>query len=315
MVILPWPGRIRTRATAALRRPVFWHNGVPSLIFVVTFGVPVSRTGSVLGATGISRPGPGAGHVEWFGLLRLVRVLGAGVDLQLVQLLATEPGTGEHAPDGASHDLLGPLRQQIAVLLLGEATGVAAVVVHELLLGLVRGEHDLGRVDHDDVVAGVDVGGEDRLVLAPQARGHFGGQSSEHHALRVDDVPGPGDVVSFGRKSAHEEILVLYPGPGRASRRPTGSGADRGASLHTGNSCRWPARNVRRCDHPRANGGPRRGRGHSSYSTPTRHSPCGGAMTPPTRDRSPLCSSQLTSDARRRPRPTSTRAPTTERTI
>ena len=38
-------------------------------------------------------------------------------------------------------------------------------------------------------------------------------------------------------------------------------------------------------------------------------------MTPPTRDRSPLCSSQLTSDARRRPRPTSTSAPTTERTI
>ena len=33
------------------------------------------------------------------------------------------------------------------------------------------------------------------------------------------------------------------------------------------------------------------------------------------RDRSPLCNSQLTSDARRRPRPTSTSAPTTERTI
>ena len=38
-------------------------------------------------------------------------------------------------------------------------------------------------------------------------------------------------------------------------------------------------------------------------------------MTPPTRDRSPLCRSQLTSEARRRPRPTSTRVPTTERTI
>ena len=38
-------------------------------------------------------------------------------------------------------------------------------------------------------------------------------------------------------------------------------------------------------------------------------------MTPPTRDRSPLWRSQLTSDARRRPRPTSTRVPTTDRTI
>ena len=44
---------------------------------------------------------------------------------------------------------------------------------------------------------------------------------------------------------------------------------------------RWPAHNVRRCDRPPANGRCRAGVcGHSSYSTPTRHSPCGGAMTP-----------------------------------
>src|ERR1700692_533006 len=119
MVIFPWPGRMRTRATAALRRPVFWHSGVPSLIFVVTSSVPVWWARGTRAAPGTSRRHPGAGHVEGLGLLRLVGMLGAGVDLQLEQLLTTEPGTGQHAPDRPAHDLLGALRHEVAVLLLG----------------------------------------------------------------------------------------------------------------------------------------------------------------------------------------------------
>ena len=66
-----------------------------------------------------------------------------------------------------------------------------------MLVGLAGGQDDLVGVDDDDVVTGVDVGREDRLVLAAQDVGDLGGQAAEHQALGVDDVPGAGDVGWF----------------------------------------------------------------------------------------------------------------------
>ena len=80
----------------------------------------------------------------------------------------------------------------------GEPARIAAVPVGHLAVRLARGQHHLVGVDHDDVVAHVDVGGEGRLVLAPQDRGHLGGQPAEHQAVGVDDVPGTGDVGGLG---------------------------------------------------------------------------------------------------------------------
>jgi hypothetical protein len=65
-------------------------------------------------------------------------------------------------------------RPREALLHLGEvgladAAGVAGVAVVHLVLSLVAGHAQLLGVDHDDVVAGVDVRGVDGLVLAAQA--------------------------------------------------------------------------------------------------------------------------------------------------
>jgi hypothetical protein len=77
--------------------------------------------------------------------------------------------------------------------------------VHHLAVGLAVGQHDLLRIDDDDVVTGIDVGGEDRLVLATQDAGDLGAQTTEHHALGVDDVPGAGDLTCFRAVRAHLE--------------------------------------------------------------------------------------------------------------
>src|SRR4051812_41406977 len=83
--ILPLPGRIRTRATACLRRPVVWTRGLGT----------VSLSPSV--------PGAGAGKVEGLGRLGGVGMLRPGVDLELAQHLVAERALGQHAAHGLAH--------------------------------------------------------------------------------------------------------------------------------------------------------------------------------------------------------------------
>ena len=112
--------------------------------------------------------------LEHFGVLRLVRMLRAGVDLELAELGAPELVVGEHAAHGVADDLLGAASLELGVRLALDAAGIARVVVVHLLLGLVAGHDDLLGVDDDDEVAGVDVGRVDGLALAAQAVGDDG---------------------------------------------------------------------------------------------------------------------------------------------
>jgi hypothetical protein len=77
-----------------------------------------------------------------------------------------------------------------------DAAGVAGMPVVRLLVALVAGQPHLFGVDHDDVVAAVDMRGVAGLVLAAQSPGEFGGQPAEHHAVGVDHVP---PLVDLGR--------------------------------------------------------------------------------------------------------------------
>ncbi len=63
------------------------------------------------------------------------------------------------------------------------------MAVHLFAIGLARGEHDLVGVHDDHEVAGVEVRGEDRLVLAAEHAGDLGAQPAEDEPVRVDDVP------------------------------------------------------------------------------------------------------------------------------
>src|SRR3954468_14156544 len=90
----------------------------------------------------------------------------AGIDLELAQLLGAESRVRQHAPDRAAHDLLGPTLEQLAERLLLEALRMPAVADVRLRLELGRADRDLAGVEHDHMVARVEVRRPGRLVLA-----------------------------------------------------------------------------------------------------------------------------------------------------
>src|ERR671922_1852154 len=85
---------------------------------------------------------------ESLGVLSYVRMLGAGVDLELVDLLPGEPVPRKHPLHGLAQDLGGPALELVAERPLPQAAGVAGVAVVDLLLPLLAGDRDFVGV-HD----------------------------------------------------------------------------------------------------------------------------------------------------------------------
>jgi hypothetical protein len=142
-----------------------------------------------------------------------------GLLLELLEHLPPERTLGQHALD---RQLDHPLRvpgHQLGQRLGAEPAGIAGVAVVPLVGALLGIDGDAGGVDHDHVVAGVDVGGVDGLVLAAEHPGHLGGQAAEDEALGVDHVPGAGDIGGLGREGAHPGV-PLHTGSGRPNRLP-----------------------------------------------------------------------------------------------
>src|SRR5262249_42058014 len=137
--------------------------------------------------------------------LRAVRMLRAGVDLQLRDLLAREAVLREHALDGAAQHLLPPAVALIAPRAGAQRAGIARVPVVALLVELVARDVDLLRVHDDNEVARVDVRRVRRLALAAEGVGDAGRQPPEGLALGVDDVPLAGNLAGLCAVGLHSE--------------------------------------------------------------------------------------------------------------
>src|SRR4051794_40103880 len=104
--ISPSPGSRRTRAIAVLRRPV-----------------PEKKAGLAI---------DGSSSGERLRPLGLMWMVGAGVDLELAQLLDAETVPRKHALDGPSDDLFGATLEEMSEGLLLVALRMAAVADVEL---------------------------------------------------------------------------------------------------------------------------------------------------------------------------------------
>jgi len=138
----------------------------------------------------------GQANGEDLRLLRSVGMLGAGVHAKLREHLTSEVVLRKHAAHGRAHDAIGVgRREQLVGRDRLDTAHVARVVGVDLLLALAAGQDDLLGVHDDDVVAGVGVGREGRLVLPAQNGRHARRQPAEDQVLRVDDVPAAFDLV------------------------------------------------------------------------------------------------------------------------
>src|SRR5690606_27551730 len=141
--------------------------------------------------------------LERLRLLGGVRVFGTLVDLELAVHRAAERVLRQHALDrDLDHAFRVALQRLGEVLRLQVADVTGEPVVH-LVLQLLAGHGDLLGIDHDEVIAGVDVGGEHGLVLAAEAACQLGGEAAQGLALGIDDVPVSLDGLVLGAESLH----------------------------------------------------------------------------------------------------------------
>src|SRR5450432_4462729 len=135
---------------------------------------------------------PSGQRLRPLGLMRMIR---AGIHLQLSQLLGAEAVVREHALDRPANDLLRATLEEVTEGLLLVALGMTAVADVELGFELVAADRDLGRIEDDHVVARVEVGGVGWLVLADEDVGDPRRKAAEGLIRRVNDEPAPVDLA------------------------------------------------------------------------------------------------------------------------
>ena len=89
-----------------------------------------------------------------------------------------------------------------------EPAGVAGMAMVHLVGAFVAGDADLLRIDDDDVVTGVDMGGKNRLVLAAKPFGDFARQPSQRPVGGVHHVPVP--LYRFWFCTVGGHLILLY---------------------------------------------------------------------------------------------------------
>ena len=95
-----------------------------------------------------------------------MRVIRTGIDFQFAVHRRAHLRLGQHAVHGILDKLFRlPLPHETRAFL-AQAALVAAMLALNLLIFLAAGELHLGRVHHDDVIAGIDERGIRCLVLA-----------------------------------------------------------------------------------------------------------------------------------------------------
>ena len=137
-----------------------------------------------------------------------MRVFGTLVNMQLGDDRTAETIVRDHSLDGAFDDQFGMATAtglgRFGFMATNE-TGVAHVLFLDFLLA---GKDSFFGIDHDNVIAGVDVSGEDSLVFSTQQYSGFFRNTTDNLVVRVDDVPLTINSFGLGTKSFHREPKI-----------------------------------------------------------------------------------------------------------
>src|SRR3982751_4177142 len=179
-VILPVPFLINTRATLDLRRPVpLFHSPIIN----------------------------GSLDVQHFRLLGGMRVLCTTVHLEFLDHDVAERALGQHALDGFFQSAARVLGLHVAEIGGSDAAWISGMAIVDLVGRLGAGDAQLGCVDDDDEVTGIDVRRVNGLVFAAQTESNFAGYSSEDLVGRVNHKPLVLHVSGFCAVRRHEISL------------------------------------------------------------------------------------------------------------
>src|SRR5688500_6244686 len=126
-------------------------------------------------------------------------MLRAGVHVELAHHLLAQSVLRDHPADGPADDLLGSPREKPLEAFGPHASRVSGVAHVLLRLELPPGHLDLGRVQDDDRIAGVDVRRERDAVLTAKQRRDARRETAERLPVSVDDPPLALDLRAFHR--------------------------------------------------------------------------------------------------------------------
>src|SRR6185369_15436872 len=126
--------------------------------------------------------------------------------LEFLDHRVAERALGQHALDGLFQRAAGMLGLHVAEVGGTDAARIARVAVVHLVL-VFRARHtELGSIDDDDEVTGVDVRRVNGLVFAAQTESNFAGYSSEHLIGGVNHKPLVRHVSGFRAERFHEYL-------------------------------------------------------------------------------------------------------------
>ena len=118
-----------------------------------------------------------------------MRMLGAGINMQVAEDLATKTCLGEHSFNGPPHQFSGSFREDLPRSRETLATRVTRVASVNAAVHLVSLESHLVSVDDDDVVTAIHVRGEAGFVLSAEDESNPGSKTAKRKIRGIDDNP------------------------------------------------------------------------------------------------------------------------------
>jgi len=136
------------------------------------------------------------------------------IDLKLSQHLATKCILREHPPDRMEDQIPRPLLQKLFRRCRFESPGITAVAVIHLIVPLPTCQSDFSRIDYNNVITRVGMGGIDRLVFSSESSGNESSQSPQNTPSGINDIPPLMNFRWFGAVRFHDiisrSILIVF---------------------------------------------------------------------------------------------------------